>query len=905
VLKLERGLRPASACQQSRDLLSGWQLTDTAPGAWPDPAAADQAQPAWLDLPGLGPVGQLLRELGDPRLSSPGFRVDALDWWYRLAFDADADLVADLVADVGADAGAAEAVAHALADPAGDVAAETALSSSWALCMDGLATVAEVWLNGQPLPCSANMHRARRWPLRGVLQAGRNVLWIACRALDAHLALRRPRPRWRAPMIEHQQLRWVRTTLLGRTPGWSPSVPVVGPWRWVGLVRPEPLAPQLERWVADWGPQGARLDLSCRFPAPDGAQPTAVWAELRLNPGDAPLSLALAPGAANGDGQAWAVDASVPDAQPWWPHTHGEPVRYALSLSAQYPGGVRVFQLGHTGFRRIELDTAQGGFAVKVNGLPVFCRGACWTPINVDTLDAPDARDYARSMAQVCEAGLNMLRVGGTMAYEADAFYDACDARGVLIWQDLMFANMDYPEDAAFVSEVEAEVRQQLRRWQGRPSLAVVCGNSEVSQQAAMFGALRELWSPALFSQTLPQWVQGILPDVPYWASSAFGGAFPHQNDQGTTSYYGVGAYQREPEDARRSGLKFATECLAFANVPEPDGLADLPGGLALRCHHPAWKAGTPRDLGAGWDFEDVRDHYVGRLYGVDPARLRYSDHERYLALGRAAVGEVFGLSMAEWRRQGSGCGGALVWFWRDLRPGAGWGVLDSAGRPKSAYHALKRGCQPRSLSFTDESGNGWRLHLNNERPQDVAGSLSLMAWKDGETLVAQARRDVLVPARSVVALDWAACFDWFADWSWFYRFGPLGAHVLMAVWHDVDGQELARAHALPGGLALPCEPDLGLKAVILCADAQEAWVELGTRRFAQSVHWDVPGWVPEAQHFHLAPGQLVQVRFVAHPGSRARPFAGSVLALNALHAVAIGAAVAAGALAPAGGATA
>ena len=42
---------------------------------------------------------------------------------------------------------------------------------------------------------------------------------------------RRPRPRWRAPMVEHQQLRWFRTTLLGRTPGWSPPAAPVGPWR--------------------------------------------------------------------------------------------------------------------------------------------------------------------------------------------------------------------------------------------------------------------------------------------------------------------------------------------------------------------------------------------------------------------------------------------------------------------------------------------------------------------------------------------------------------------------------------------------------------------------------------------------------------------------------------------------
>ena len=79
-----------------------------------------------------------------------------------------------------------------------------------------------------------------------------------------------------------------------------------------------------------------------------------------------------------------------------------------------------------------------------------------------------------------------MLRIGGTMIYEADALHDALDEYGVLLWQDLMFANLDYPDDPAFTAGVVGEVDEQLARLAGRPSLAVVCGNSEGAQQAAM-----------------------------------------------------------------------------------------------------------------------------------------------------------------------------------------------------------------------------------------------------------------------------------------------------------------------------------------------------------------------------------------------------------------------------------
>src|SRR5260370_32768869 len=178
-----------------------------------------------------------------------------------------------------------------------------------------------------------------------------------------------------------------------------------------------------------------------------------------------------------------------------------------------------------------------------------------------------------------------------------------------------------------------------------------------------------------------------------------------------------------------------------------------MTGGAPARGHAPVWKAGVPRDLGAGWDFDDVRDHYLALLFGVDPVTLRSDDPERYLALGRVVRGEVMAAASAEWRRPGSVCRGALVWFLRDLVPGAGWGLLDASGRPKAAYHVVRRALQPLGVFISDEGLNGIDLHAVNDGPAPWQGTLELALFRDGEVRVGGGATPVDVPARGGVTV--------------------------------------------------------------------------------------------------------------------------------------------------------
>jgi beta-mannosidase len=414
-------------------------------------------------------------------------------------------------------------------------------------------------------------------------------------------------------------------------------------------------------------------------------------------------------------------------------------------------------------------------------------------------------------------------------------------------------------------------------RLQARPSLAVLCGNSEGEQQAAMFGAGRERWAPKLFHETLASLAGTSRPDVPYWPSSAHGGDFPHQGNVGTSSYYGVGAYLRPLTDARRAEVRFASECLAFANVPEPRA---LPGGPSVRVHHAAWKARTPRDLGAGWDFDDVRDFYLGELFGVDPMRLRYADHERYLALGRVVTGEVMAQTFGEWRTRRSTCAGGLVWFLRDLWSSAGWGVVDAAGRPKAAWYYLKRALAPVAAHISDEGGNGLVVHVANDRGEALAGELELTLCHAGEVQVASARRAIAVEPRAAIEIGAASLFDGFMDLSYAYRFGPPPHDLVVATVRAPSGETLAQAFQFPLGLPAGRELDVGLTASATM-DGDGATVSVRTRRFAYAVAVEADGFAADDSYFHLPPGgeRTLRLRRVT---SATGPLRGTLQPLNA-----------------------
>ncbi len=799
--------------QEQTLLDAGWELLRTSPGAAATPDAVEALTEQWTPARVPGTLASALRAQGADPTSAGDF--DATDVWYRLRFRRPAD------------------------------------AGSVALRLEGLATVAEVWLNGTQILRSASMWQSHRVEVGPLLRA-QNVLHLRFVALGPLLAERRPRPRWKTRLVAEQQLRWWRTTFLGRIPAWTPPAPPVGPFRPVLLEHgrgPAVLEPRVRTRVAG---ESGTLELSFRTESSAGQSPVA---RLQLGGREAPME-----GKPLSDRTtAWTGRIEVPAVERWWPHTHGRPALHPLSVEL---AGLGEMSFSPVGFRSLEANTTGGGFGLRVNGLPIFCRGAVWTPLDVLALGSSPGEQRA-ALEQARDAGMNMLRVAGPFAYEDDAFHDACDALGILVWQDFMFANLDYPaEDPEFVATVSAEAASVVGRLGWRPSTAVFCGNSEVEQQASMLGLDRELWRGPLFGEVLPASVREG-SDVPYVPSSPSGGALPFQPGEGVGHYFGVGAYRRPLEDARRAEVRFASECLAFANVPARRTVDALLGDGRAVPTDPLWKARVPRDRGAGWDFEDVRDFYLQTLFGVDPAALRSADPERYLALGRVVSAEVMTATVAEWRRTGSGCNGALVWFLRDLWAGAGWGVIDSAGLPKAAYWALRRVYAPRALLLTDEGTNGLAAHLVNDGAEAVDSRLRVALYRDGELRVCSVERAVRVEPRGSIRLWVEEVLGAFADVGYAFRFGPPGHDLVVARWIGGSGQSLAApAFHFPLGRPSRIDGELRLEVRSVASEGGSA-LELVANRFAQAVSLELAGCTAQDDFFHLEPGVAHRVELL------------------------------------------
>ena len=799
----------SSAILEVIPLEQGWEAVGVTAGATDERLL--NIEDALLPAPVPGTAAEVVGAAG------PDTDFDAQDWWFRLRFDA----------------------------PPAEPETETVIR------FGGIATLADVWLNGERILRSENMHTRHVVGVDGLL-AQENELVVGVRALASELRERRPRPRWRTRVVRDQSLRWFRTSLLGRAPALGGGPAPVGLWRPVALERRRRVAVDELRLRTTLVDETGTVSVATLARALGSFLPTTARLLVDGPSGSYGSKLVV-----ERKGAAFVLRGvlQIPDVEPWWPHTHGRPALYEARIEVGGDeGDLLVLDCGAIGFRSL-IGAPGDENGLKVNGIPIFCRGASL----MASLESADVAGEVlqRLVELACDAGMNMLRLSGVGSYGNDEVYAHCDRLGVLVWQDFPFANMDYPiADEGFRVEVERECRGFLKGAGQHPSLAVLCGNSEVEQQVGMLGLAPDLGRGPLFDELLPALVREEGIDAAYVRSSPSGGEPAFRSDEGVAHYFGVGAYRRTLDDARRAGVRFAAECLAFANIPSDELLHEILGVGAAGAHGPAWKVAVPRDAGAAWDFEDIRDHYLKLLFELDPAELRQTDPDRYVAISRVVTGEVMADVLGEWRRERSPCRGALLWWLNDVKRSMGWGLIDAREQPKAAYWFVRRASAPIAVWMTDEGTNGVAIHLANDTDQALEATLDVALYREHEVRVDAGTEAFALPERTVLERSVEDILGHFADVGYAFRFGP-PSHDLVVATLRADSKILGEAFFFPLGRPSGRESieQLGFSATAEAETDGSLLVTLKSKRFAYAVALDVPGHRASDDYISIAPG--------------------------------------------------
>jgi beta-mannosidase len=454
------------------------------------------------------------------------------------------------------------------------------------------------------------------------------------------------------------------------------------------------------------------------------------------------------------------LQLDVEDAKLWWPNGMGEQPLYVVQVSAQtkshrvkYPPfsyGIRTLRLN---MDKLPPASGERSFAFEINGVSMFSKGGNWIP--ADSIYARVTEEKVDTLLKEAkEANFNMLRVWGGGVYERDVFYEKCNAYGILIWQDFMFACAKYPDNLAwFRDEVEKEVDYQTRRLRNHCSLALWCGNNE------NHWGFEDWWShteavdfyggAVIYNEIMPRIVERNCPEIPYWNSSPYGGELPNGSESGDRHHWHDCMMSEEmekritPEEYDKVTAKFVSE-YGYVGPSRKSSIERYHYGQPLDRTSKVWQLHN-NTFEKDTVLAGINKHYM------DSQSLEMDDYLLYAGL---CQGLMLGYSL-EAIRSKPFCSGALIWMYNDCWGEVGWTIIDYYLTRKISYYFVKRALSPVKLTLRQEEGM-IRLFAINETSETIKEVLEYGRYRyDGTDKSAQTVEVTLHPQSRHVVLEW------------------------------------------------------------------------------------------------------------------------------------------------------
>lgn len=650
-----------------------------------------------LDLLRLGEIPDPFYGRNEPEVRW----VEEKEWWYRRAFV---------------------------------VPPEMLDADSVVLRFEGLDTFAAIWLNDHQVGRADSMFIPWGFEVRSLLRAGENALVVR---FDSPIATldQMEREQGKLGSVFYSARPYGRKAQYSFGWDWGPRLPTSGIWRPVSL-------------RAYKG--GRVLHVFAPTNVGEGAASVRVQVEVEtIAPGEFVIEAALArEGEEVSDAKALGLDEgkhvveiplSIAAPALWWPNGYGEQNLYDLRVAVTQGGEECDCHNERIGLRKVELvqepDDEGKTFIFRVNGVPVFCKGANWIPAD-SFIPRADEGVYRRLIGECVGAHFNMLRIWGGGIYENEAFYRLCDEKGILIWQDFMFACAEYPETEDFWRSVRQEAETVVKMLRNHACIAIWCGNNENDWgfRTGWFGKKEKYYGETIYHRILPEVCGRLDPTRPYWPSSPFGGDTANdmaEGDRHAWDVWGGKPIRTYLEDTGRFISEFG-----FCAPPVIESVLQF-------CPPAEMAVDSPMII------QHVKfGENMGNLlnYVRDELGVSGEDFEAFLDAAQMTQAVALRTAVEHWRRRKFHTAGALIWQIDDCWPVISWSLVDYYGRRKPSYYYVRRAMAPvlLSLAADEDAVQVWVVNDTLERVQAEAQVGA--ALLSGEVL-GQRGQSVVVPA--------------------------------------------------------------------------------------------------------------------------------------------------------------
>ena len=604
-----------------------------------------------------------------------------------------------------------------------DVDEELLAQQHIVLVCEGLDTLAEISINGTFLAKTDNMHRTWKFQAKKLLHPGKNEIQIVFRSVLRFIE--------DYPYEAHKKINYIPCGSMKGNQLLRKAHSMFG-WDW----GPQTIDAGIFRDIYLQGYSHARIEdirihqqhaknvsVQTSITLSESVPGQKLCVELSEDGADKPLQTKLCK--TNADGVA-AVDFVIENPKLWWPNDYGDQPLYIVRTTLLDEDGTSLESITRRiGLRTLtisqEKDEWGNEFAFCVNGVKIFTRGGNYIPDDcLYTRITEKKLDYILESCR--RAHFNCVRVWGGGYYPSDAFYDLCDEKGLIVWQDLMYACNVYDVTDAFAENCRQETYDNVRRLRHHASLGLWCGNNEIESAWDHWGDFQKE-TPylradyiRLFEEVLPKAVQEADGETFYWHSSpSSGGCFDNPDDanRGDTHYWDVWHGQKPFTDYRKYFFRFCSE-FGFQSFP----CAKTVNSFTLEDDRNIYTRVM--------ESHQKNDAANGKMLYYLSENLRYpKDLTHLLYASQVLQGMAIKYGVDHWRRNRGRCMGTLYWQINDDWPAPSWSSIDYFGRWKALHYMAQKFYAPHAVSMTLED-HRCHVYFSNESFETTEYSLTL-----------------------------------------------------------------------------------------------------------------------------------------------------------------------------------